>query len=221
MIISHLSEEYKKLPIEHNNGAFYYSKDLVENIIPFIKTDRNWICINAENTCLDHSIVFIHNNKNPERYTWLAEYKDLILVCSSIKTLQTMIEMFPKFHCIFIPLSIDTAYVEKFRVKRKTKKIAYFGRMEKIPESIAKDETIDKITGLDRDELLRTVAKYKTVYAIGRCAVEAKCLGCEVISHEGEFENKSWDVIDNKEIIPELQRILDDIDGIIKKRNKQ
>ena len=221
MIISHLSPEYQKLRIFHNNGAFYYSKELVENIIPYIKTDRNWITINAENTCLDHSIVFIHNNKNPERYTWLSSYKDLILVCSSIKTLKTMIEMFPKFHSIFIPLSIDTEYVKKFKAKRKTKTVGYFGRREKLPESLSMNDKIEKIYGEDenRDELLKQVAKFKKIFAIGRCALEAKCLGCEVISHDGEYENQTWDLIDNKDVIPELQRLLDEIDyAIIKEK---
>lgn len=221
MIISHLSPEYLKLPIEHNNGAFYYSKEMYENVLPHIKTDRNWILINAEQCCFDHSIVLIHNNAHPERYQWLAEYKDLILICSTIKTLNTLIEMFPHFHCIFIPLSIDTKYVKQFKAKRKTRNIAYFGRSAKMPKSIEEDDSIDKIYGLNREEILKEVAKYKKVYAIGRCAVEAKCLGCEVISHEGEYENKSWNVIDNKEIIPELQKLLDDIDGIIRKRNKK
>lgn len=216
MIISHLSPEYTNLKIDHNNGAYYYSKDLYERIIPNIKTDRDWILINAEECCTDRAIVFIHNNAHPERYKWLAGFKDLILVCSTIKTLNTMIEMYPHHHVIFIPLSIDTEYVSKFKAKRKTKEICYFGRQEKCPESIMKNDKIDKLFGNDREDLLKQVAKYKKCYAIGRCALEAKCLGCEVLPHEGEYEDVEFPLYDNKEIISELQRLLNEIDGVLK-----
>ena len=44
------------------NGAYYYSKEIVDNIIPLVKTDRNWLTINVPEVAYDHSIVFIHNN---------------------------------------------------------------------------------------------------------------------------------------------------------------
>lgn len=212
-IISHLSPEYLNIKIPHNNGAFYYSKELFENIVPKIKTKRNWILINAEGCCYDNSIVIIHNNKYPERYEWLKKYKNLILVCSQVHTLERMIEMHPHFHSILIPLSIDTKYVEQFKVKKKTKEIGYFGRKEKCPDSIMNNDSIDKIFGMDRDKLLKTIAKYKKVYAIGRCALEAKCLGCEVLHHDGEYENVEFELLDNKDIIPKFQQILNEIDN--------
>ena len=43
------------------NGAYYYSKEIVENIIPHVRTNYNWVTINI-NKSLPHSIVFIHNN---------------------------------------------------------------------------------------------------------------------------------------------------------------
>lgn len=214
-IFSHLSPEYKALKISHGNGAFYYSKELLENIVPKIKTNRPWCLINVEKQCADNAIVFIHNNKSPERYDWLKPYKNLILVCSQIKTLEFMINMFPEHHCIYIPLSIDTKEVEKYKVKRKTKDTAYFGRLVKCPKDIANNDKIDKIYGNgSRAELLKKVAKYKKVYAIGRCALEAKCLGCKVFTHEGEWDKCKTILLDNKDIIPELQRLLDEIDGI-------
>lgn len=213
-IISHLSPEWIKLQIPHQNGAYWYSKELEENIIPHIKTDRNWILINAEHACLNHSIVFIHNNAHPERYEWLASFKDLILVCSTIKTLETMIEMYPKFHSIFIPLSIDIDHVKQFKPKRKSKKTCYYGRLEKCPEKIMEDDSIVKLGDDNRDKLLKEVGKFKTVYAIGRCALEALALGCKVIAHEGEYEGVKFTLTDNKEVIPELQRLLNEIDGV-------
>lgn len=211
-IISHLSPEWIKLKIPHQNGAYWYSKELLENIVPKIKTDRNWVLINAEHTCLDHSIVFIHNNAHPERYEWLVPFKDLILVCSTVKTLETMIEMYPKHHCIFIPLSIDTEYIKKFKVKRKTKKVCYYGRLEKCPEKIMNNDSIVKLGDGKRETLLKEVSKFKTVYAIGRCALEAIALGCKVLPHEGEYENVKFTLYDNSDVIPELQRLLNEID---------
>ena len=217
-IFSHLSPEYieycKKYDIKPDNGAYYYSKELLENVVPYIKTDRDWVLINVRKQCCDRAIVFIHNNKNPERYYWLDGYKDLILVCSQPKTLKNMIEMFPKYHCILIPLSIDVEYVKRFKAKRKIKTKAYFGRQEKCPANILEDKSIDKLFSTDREKLLREVAKYRQVYAIGRCALEALCLGCKVLSHEGEYDGVEFVLVDNKEIIPELQRLLNEIDGI-------
>lgn len=211
-IISHLSPEYIKLGIWKNNGAYYYSKELLENIIPHIKTDRPWVLINAESQCMDNAIVIIHNNAHPERYEWLDGYKNLILVCSQIKTVLKMIEDHPKCHCVYLPLSIDTNYVKQFK-SRKTREVAYFGRMAKIPQKIKDDPKIDKICGTDREKLLKEVSRYKKVYAIGRCALEAKCLGCEVLPHKGEWENVKWELKDNKEVIPMLQSIINQIDG--------
>lgn len=213
-IFSHLNKEWQDTHVGIANGAFWYSKEICENIIPKIKTKRGWCTINVDNQCEDGAIVFIHNNANPERYQWLANYKDLILVCSQPKTLKAMIEMFPKFHCIYIPLSIDTKYVEQFKAKRKTKNVAYFGRIVKCPKNIEDNPKIDKIYGDSREDLLKQVAKYKNVYAIGRCALEAKCLGCQILHYAGEYENIDFPLLDNKDVIPELQRLLNEIDQL-------
>ena len=213
-IIDRHSKCYKDLHISHDNGAYYYCKEIEDNIIPYIKTDRPWVLLNIPEYCFDRAIVFIHNNKNPERYEWLKNYKDLILICSQINTLKFIIEMLPMHHTILIPLSIDINYVKQFKTKRKTKNIAYFGRMEKYPEEIDENKNIDKLTGTDRVNLLKQVSKYKTVYAIGRCALEAKCLGCKVISHRGEYENTEFNLLDNKEVIPLIQKSINEIDGL-------
>lgn len=214
MIFSHLNKEWQDTHVGIANGAFWYSKEIVENIIPKIKTKRGWTTINVDGQCEDNSIVFIHNNKNPERYEYLGKYLNLILVCPQPKTLKAMIDMFPQFHSIYIPLSIDTKFVKQFKRKTKTKQTAYFGRLAKCPKNILKDDSIDKIYGDSREDLLKNVAKYKSVYAIGRCALEAKCLGCKVIPHAGEYENVDFKLLDNKDIIPELQRLLNEIDQV-------
>ena len=125
-----------------------------------------------------------------------------------------MIEMYPNYHCIFIPLSIDINYVKQFKTKRKTKKVCYYGRLEKCPKDIMEDDTIDKLGEGERDEMLKQIAKYKMVYAIGRCALEAQALGCEVKSHQGEYEGVKFELKDNTDIIHDLQRILNEIDNI-------
>ena len=67
------------------NGAFFYSKEITKYFIPNIKTDRNWVTVNIDRA-MDHSIVFIHNNLHPERYDYLKQYKDLVLVCGIPET---------------------------------------------------------------------------------------------------------------------------------------
>lgn len=214
MIINHEDQDYLKIRLKHDNGAYYFSKEICENIIPQVKTDRNWITVNSENKCMDHSIVWIHNNEAPDHYEHLRLYKDLILICVFPHTLRRMIEMHPKFHCIYLPLSIDIDYVKKFKTKRKTKSQAYFGRMAKCPLEISEEAKIDKIFGDNRDDLLTKVSKYKTIYAVDRCALEAKALGCKVIPCYKEYNNgDKFALIDNQETAKELQRLLNEIDG--------
>lgn len=214
-IFFHKSKGYLNLNIPHDNGAYYYCKEIYDNIIPFVKTSRPWVLLNVERFCFNNAIVFIHNNKNPEHYEWLKNYKNLILVCSQVKTLKYIINLLPMHHTILLPLSIDTEYVSQFKAKRKSRNIAYYGRKCKCPKEILEDETIDKIYGKDREENLKLLSKYKTVYAIGRCALEAKCLGCKVISHKGEYENTEFNLLDNKDAVPILQRYLDEIDNMV------
>ena len=53
MIIDHTHPDYvakwKTLGEDKYNGAYYYSKEIVKNIIPNVKTDRNWITIRLAN----------------------------------------------------------------------------------------------------------------------------------------------------------------------------
>ena len=44
------------------NGAYFYSKEIRKNIIPNVKTDRNWDTLGMHGVgSLDHAIVFIHH----------------------------------------------------------------------------------------------------------------------------------------------------------------
>ena len=197
------------------NGAYYYSREIVKNIIPRVKTDRNWITIRLPEMKVhpDHSIIFIHNNRNPNYYSYLKDYKDCILVCSLPSTAENL-----RFYgkTIYLPLSIDVKAVEKYRVKKKTKEIAYAGRALKLNYTnnrVPKGTEI--LSGMPQSSLLREMAKYKTIYASGRTAMQAKVLGCEVLPHETNFpDSRFWQVIDNCESAKKLQEMLDIIDGV-------
>ena len=197
------------------NGAYYYSKEIVKNIIPNVKTDRNWITIRLPEMKEhpDHSIIFIHNNRNPNYYSYLREYQDCILVCGLPKTAENL-RFFGR--TVYLPLSIDVENVKKYRVANKTKEIAYAGRKLKLSYTnniVPKDTPI--LSGLSQSNLLREMAKYKKVYASGRTAMQAKVLGCEVLPHETNFpDSRFWKVLDNKDAAKMLQEILDKIDVI-------
>lgn len=193
------------------NGAFYYSKEIVKNIIPNVKTDRQWLTVNTYSPAEveDGCIVFIHNNKHPENYDWLRGKKDLILVCGVKSTLKKVKHL---GRPIYLPLSVDISYVEQFKVKDKTKEVAFVGRRSKQTENLP--DGIDHLMNLPRTKLLPAMAPYKAVYAVGRCAIEAKILGCKVLSYDNRFPNpRIWKVLDNKEAAELLQKALDKIDG--------
>lgn len=197
------------------NGAYYYSKEIVKNIIPNIKTDRNWITIRLPEMKdhPDHSIIFIHNNRNPNYYTYLKDYKDCILVCGLPKTAENM-----RFYgkAIYLPLSVDVGNVKKYIVKNKTKEVAYAGRKLKLNYTNNRvPKNVDILSGMPQSKLLREMAKYKKIYASGRTAIQAKILNCEVLPHETNYpDSRIWKVFDNFEATKMLQKLIDEIDLI-------
>ena len=56
MIIDHDNSEYRRrwnrIGSDRYNGAFYYSKEIVANIIPNVRTDRNWVTVNVRGKAL-------------------------------------------------------------------------------------------------------------------------------------------------------------------------
>lgn len=211
IVIDHNDEEYKihlkEVKLNRFNGAFYYSEEIVRNIIPRVKTNRNWVTVNA-GKALDHSIVFIHNNKYPERYEFLKNYNDLVLVCGIPETCDKVKHLGTP---VYLPLSVDVDYVKKF-ISPKTEEIAFAGRISKA-NSVIKDSNCDIISGLPREILLEEIAKYKKLYAVGRVAIEGKILGCDILPYDDRFPEPSiWEILDNKEAAKMLQQILDKID---------
>lgn len=207
MIVSHTSPFYTNMK---PNGALIYSINICKYIIPRIKTDRNWVTINTKQ-CLDHSIVFIHSNVNLEQlYGFLREYKDLILVCSQKTTMYAM----RRFgHAIYLPLSIDVPYVEKFQ-RSKSRGTCYAGRANKMfSESLRHKEDVDYLCDMTHDGLLEAMSHYKRVYAVGLTALEAKALGCKILPYDPRFPDPDvWVVRDCRDMWKELQDKIDRID---------
>lgn len=207
----------------HFNGAYYYSKEIVKNIIPNVITDRDWDTLGMKFIRTNnHSIVFLHHNLNHEKvYHWLRGYRDLVLVCSTQLTYdwaKTVIGC----HAVYLPLSIDMEYVRQFQAE-KTKDACYAGNLwsfkKKDIERYVPEGTDFPPKNIPREELLRFIAPYRICYAIGRSAMEAKALGCEVKNCDSRYYGVEWPVLDNKEAASLLQETLDQIDGPHDKRH--
>lgn len=214
MVVDHNNIVYRnkwsKAGKNKYNGAFYYSKEVIANIMPLVKTDRNWITVNVPGRCWDHSIVFIHNNLHPENYEWLKRFKDLVLVCGVPETCEKVAHLGT---AVYLPLSVDVEHVRKFRVKEKTKGAAFVGRPAK-RKGVRIPLGVDVIEGLPRNEMLKRMAQYETIYAVGRTAIEAKVLGCKLKAYDPRYPKVSrWKILDNKKAAKMLQDILDKIDG--------
>ena len=215
MIIDHTHPEYVKrrnaLGAAKFNGCYYYSKEIVDNIIPLIKTDRDWNTVGRDVDGMhDGMIVFLHDNLSPWHYDWLKNYNDLILVCSS-QYVADSVKFWGK--PIVLPMSIDTEYVKKFRAK-KTKDICFVGNSwvrancsSRVPDNV------DFFSSMPREKLLKEVAKYKRAMAIDRCAQECQVLGCELLELKVNYGCDSTEVLDNRDAAKILQQKLNEVEG--------
>lgn len=205
MIIDHNHLEYMKrwnaAGDNRWNGAFYYSQEIVRNIIPNVETDRSWVTINIPGVAADHSIVFIHNNLDPaQTYDWLRKYDDLILVCGLPETAEKVSHL---GRAVYLPLSVDVRQVQLYEGP-KTKYLAYAGRPNK--SNAFFPEGTEFIGGLPRATFLNELAGFRYVYAVGRAAIEAKILGCEVLYYDVRFPDPDfWQVLDNRKAAKLLQ----------------
>lgn len=220
MIISHEHPEYQKIrnKAQHkNHGCWFYSNEIVDNIIPRVKTWRNWNTVGRDLPGMgDHFIVFLHDNSTPWNYAWLKKYKDLVLVCSSKYTMDSV-----KFsgRTVFLPMNIDTEYVKQFIVPEKTKDTCFYGNPWVLENSeggeLLKDEDlgIEFITNVPREEALKEVAKFKRCYAIDRCAQECQVLGCELLPLYTRYSCDNFSrVLDNRDAAKILQEELDKLE---------
>lgn len=221
MIIDHNHPGYvelrKKIGKGKHNGCYYYSKEIVENIIPRIKTNRGWNTVGRDlDGMCDGMIVFLHDNSTPWNYEWLHKYKDLVLVCSSEYTKESV-----KYsgHTILLPMSIDVRYVRQFRAP-KTKDICFVGNrwvkdnLSPAGRKLIKTLKPDFLTALPREELLKKLAEYEFAMAIDRCALEAIALGCKLTPIETRYHcDEVGRLVDNREAAVILQHELDLIEG--------
>ena len=112
---------------------------------------------------------------------------------------------------ILLPLSVDVASVEKYRVKHKTKDVAYAGRRIKITNQVPKNAEI--LTELPQSKLIQKMAKFRKVFCVGRTAIQAKILGCEIGVYDNMYPDPSvWKVLDCRDAAQMLQSIINIID---------
>ena len=194
------------------NGAYYYAKEIEENIIPYVETDRNWILLNLPPNCADHSIVFAHQNLYTSVYEWLKDFKDLIIVVG-VKSSINKLKKYGKV--IYLPLSINVKELEIYnQYIKKDRDVAYAGRRAKLGFEGINLPKCDHITNVNRDQMLTQMARYKNIYAVGRTAIEAKALGCNVLPFDPRFPDPEiWKVLDNREAAKILNKKIREIDG--------
>ena len=200
------------------NGAYYYAKEIEENIIPLVKTDRNWDLLGMRFTQhYRHSLIFIHHCLSWDKvYSWLANVEDPVLVVSTYPTLEWAKSK--GYKAIFLPLSIDVDYVKQFRVK-KTKDACYAGNRWAFKREQEDRNIPDGVDfppkDLPREELLKFIAPYRECYCIGRCAIEAMVLGCKIMPFlmDRYPDPNYWKILDNKDAAKILQEELDKVDN--------
>jgi len=211
MIINHehygYTHKWRDDNVNRYNGAFYYSQEICKYMIPNIKTDRHWVTVNAD-LGADHAIVFIHNNLHPQRYDYLQRYEDLILVCGIPETMEKVAHLGTP---IYLPLSVKVSDVVKYRTA-KTKDTAFVGRKVK-RENIELPDNIDYLENLPRTTLLKKMAEYKKIYAVGRTAIEGKILGCEILPYDPRFPEDRWEIVDTMDAVKILQERLNEVDN--------
>lgn len=196
--------------VEKVNGAYYYMLELERNIIPYIETTRNWVLTNLvpDRVNTDHNIVFIHNNDHPEMYAWLRRRRDNILVCGVPETCEKVAHL---GRPVYLPLSIDIADTRQY-AREQDRDLCYAGRHVKLKKYLPPGA--DVVTGKKRPEFLAELSRYKRVAGVGRVALEALAFGAEIVPYDPRFPDPSlWVLRDNKDVIPILQNLLNEIDG--------
>ena len=111
---------------------------------------------------------------------------------------------------IYLPLPIDEANVAQYKCD-KDREVCYAGRSTKFRGRIVSG---DALCDMPREEMLRELAHYKKCYAVGRTAIEARILGCEILPYDPRFPDPSiWQPFTYDDAAKVLQRELDAIDS--------
>ena len=211
MIYCHTDKRYKCSTIQkRQNGAYVYSTEIVKNIIPAVKTTRPWVTIYLGQFCVDHAIYFIHDNLNTKRYEFLKKYKDVIAVCGIPETVEKIKEYVD--HAIYLPLSVDVDWIMRWE-RPKDRLACYAGRRGKPGMNLLDPATVDMLCDMPRNVLLSELGRYRLAFCVGRTAIEAKLLGCQVLPYDPRFPDPSvWKILSNQEAAKILQHKLDTID---------
>jgi hypothetical protein len=194
------------------NGAYFYSKEIEDNILPRIDADLFVVTVGASiyqpDDIPDGAVVVCHENRTPAiNYNHLFR-KGILWVCSKQSTADTMRSYGEK--AAYVPLSIDTEYVRTFAAE-KTKEVAFVGNKWGFKADYLANlpSDIDQLSDLPREDLLREMAKYKRVIAEGRCLMEAQVLGAEgEVPKYKNLEAVFVKPLDNRDAIPYWQEAL-------------
>lgn len=200
------------------NGAYYYSKEIEENILPELGFDLSGMFFITAGAVLysareipDGTIVICHDNRSTKRSYGKLFGKNVIWVCSKHATVETLKGYGER--AVYVPLSIDTEYVKQFK-RKKTKDTAYVGNAWAFKREYLNSLPVDieQLSDMPRVELLKEMAKYKRVIGEGRCLMEAQILGCktEVPKYDGH-ESLYVEALDNREAIKYWREALEPI----------
>ena len=206
-------EWYDRKGVTRNNGAYWYARELEEIILPKIAAD---VVINTVGTPLytatqvpDGSVIVVHDNVNPIGIYRKFLGKGCLFVCS----VQSVVEKFENEgeKAVHIPLSIDTAYVAQYKKKRRTKDTAYAGNSWSYKKKFLSElpPEIDQLSGMERDDLLKAMSRYRNIIAEGRCLMEAKVLGANTTVTKFEtVKTSDREVLDSRKAIPLWRSVL-------------
>lgn len=197
---------YSKQGVTRNNGAYWYSKEIEDIILPHI--DRKIFIVTAGAKLynafeiIDNAVVVCHDNRSPKNSYGSLFNKNILWICSKHSTVKLM-ESYGE-RAAYVPLSINAEYVKTFKTK-KTKDTAFVGNSwgfkRSYLNSLPKD--ITQLSNLERDDMLREMAKYKKVIAEGRCLMEAQVLGCDCEAPKyKDLESVYVDVLDSNDAVP-------------------
>lgn len=196
---------HSKQGITRNNGAYWYAKEIEEIILPHINKKLFIVTAGAklyENFEIpDSAIIVCHDNRSPKNSYGSLFNKNILWICSKHSTVEVLESLNER--AVYIPLSIDTEYVKRFKTKN-TKDIAFVGNAWAFKKSYLNSlpKKIDQLSNLERDDLLTEIAKYKKVIAEGRCLMEAQVLGCKCeVPKYKDLESVFVDVLDSKDAI--------------------
>lgn len=197
------------------NGAYYYSKEIEENILPELGFDMFYITAGAAlytaRELPDGAIVICHDNRSTKQSYGKLFGKGIVWVCSKHSTVETLDGYGER--AVYVPLSIDTEYVKQFK-RKKTKDTAYVGNAWAFKREYLNSLPIDieQLSDMPRVKLLKEMAKYKNVLAEGRVLQEAQILGCktEVPKYDGH-ESVYVEALDNREAIKYWREVLEPI----------